>query len=193
MEKTLKERLLNIKKEQEIGYINFFNDGKVSNDTYGFAKNQVVSNNEESIKGICKVLYDAAQSYSHFCDYDYLNMDLKFGLVFKKEDVDENNAIKEGALPIENVVRFYTGSVKCYLNGEQTNFADYYSYGVGRQGYVDYNIMVSEIEREGLTFCGPKTYEEFVSKILSKEKFDINISVDLSLDKEDQVVKKLEC
>jgi hypothetical protein len=179
MGKTLKEKLLDIKKEQEIGYVNFYNTGKIDTDTNGYGKRIKTFKSSEYEDLIKEVLYKAAESYAYSVTYDSIELFLSVGLVFNKSDVNDDNTIKENALPYKNTVRFYTGSVNSYMNDKQVNFADYYRYGVGYQGYVDYNQLVESIEKEGISFKGPRTFKELSEKILSGEKFDISLYADL--------------
>ena len=113
------------------------------------------------------------------------------GLVYNKEDV-EDNIIKEGAKPYNNLVRYYTHEVDSLLDGEKTNVGDYYRIGLGRQGYLNYNDLVYKSEADGLEFVGPRTFEEFKESILSKEPFDISLVADLKeeLDEPMKLVRK---
>ena len=181
MEKSFREKLLDIKRQESIGYVNFNNDGSVSEDSNGYA--ETMNDDRDAVKGILKTFFDATRSYTHYHEFDEIDMNLVVGLIFKKEDT-EDGKIKEGARPIDNIVRFYTGSVKSYLDGEQTNTADYYTYGLGRQGYVDYNKLISGIEAEGLEFIGPTSFEEFKAAIKYNGNFDIIVRADLQEKKE---------
>ena len=186
MGKTLKEKLLDIRKEQEIGYVNFYNIGEPNTDTNGFGKRIKTFRSSEYEDLIKDVLYKAAESYAYDKTYDSIELFLTVGLVFNKSDVNDDNSIKGNAKPYKDVVRFYTGSVNSYLNGEKVNVADYYCYGVGYQGYVDYNHLVAAIEKEGLSFKGPRTFEELSDRILAGEKFDISIHANLLENKDAQ-------
>lgn len=181
MEKSFREKLLDIKRQEEIGYVNINNDGSISEDSNGYA--DTMNDDKDSVPGILRTFFDATRSYTHYHQFDEIDMNLVVGLIFKKEDVIDGK-IKEGAKPINDIVRFYTGSVKSYLDGEQTNTADYYRYGLGRQGYVNYKKLVSGIENEGLEFIGPRSFDEFKTAIMYNGNFEIIVKADLQEQKE---------
>ena len=170
----LTDKLIELKRDREIKNINFFNDGTTSKDELGFVRNMGYKN---GFAGISSTLENAVESYSMDCDFDLIEMNLLLGLIYDKNDVDENGQIIEGANPEENVVRFYTGSVKSYLEGKQTNRADYYKYGVGRQGFVLYDELLKRVKEENLIF------KEFKKLVLSKKPFDISVKAVLEREK----------
>lgn len=184
MGKSIKEKMLDLMNGQEVERVNFFNDGSVTTDNYSFVEHSYFST-----AAIGKTFYDAAESYFYRCDFDNISMDLLLGLVYDKKYVNDDNSLKENAKPMDNIVRYYTGSVKSYLDNVQTNTEDYYKYGVGRQGYVKYDDLLSMVEREGLAFTGPKTFEEFRDLILCKCKFDVRISANLKQEKQKKLIK----
>ena len=186
MGKTLKEKLLDLKKDVEITTVAVMNNGETFEDSYGFLKRMTDKFNLEKPEVIEEYIYKAAETYSRHYDYDTLVHHLILGLVFNKEDI-ENNNIKEGAKPLNNIVRYYTGDTDSLLNDEKTNDIEYYHFGCGRQGYIKYNELVKEIEQDGLEFNGPKTFEEFKQAILLRQPFDISIVADL---KEEKTLEK---
>ena len=181
MVESIKDRLMNLKHDREIGFINFFNDGSITSDDYRTAK---ALSKHDPVSAIEETFYNAARSYSYDSDFNEINMGLLVGLVYAKELVNEDNTLVEGALPIYDLVRYYTGHANCYQDGMQTNKSDYYYFGTGRQGYIYYSDLVRKLRKDGLEFHGPETFEEFCELMEKKEPFDISISADLKEDEE---------
>ena len=179
MGKDLLEELRDLRHAYDVSHVNYFNTGKVSEDEAYFTTRICDDNSMVSFGLIKNVLIEATKSYSRDCDFDKINMNLLLGLVYKVSDVDEDRKIKANAKPIDNKVRFYTGSVKAYLDGEQTNTFDYYENGINFQGYINYNKLVKFAKECGLVFTGPDSFEEFKQKILSGEVFDVSLTADL--------------
>ena len=173
MENNIKEKLLNLRKNAEKGSVNFFNDGKVTTEDFGFMKRMMDRHNIETPSAIEDYLYSVAESYIRHFDFDEIELFLSLGLVYKVEDVEEDNTIKEGSVAYDNIVRYYTENVNSYLDENQTNDLDYYKFVCGRQGYIIYSELERRIEEDGLEFNGPKTFPEFRDLILSKELFSI--------------------
>ena len=109
-----------------------------------------------------------------------LSMNLSLGLIFDGKYVDEDNKVKADAEPMEGIVRYYTMEADCYLNGEKTNKHDGAKYR-SRQGFINYARLVNSAAKNGLTFNGPRTFEEFKEQILVGEPFDISLSASLQL------------
>ena len=149
----------------------------------------LIAKNPKEFDEISEVFFKATENYARHYDFDTMSMDLLLGLVFNESDVDDDNQVRENAKPYPNVVRYYTGSVKSYLDGKQTNEIDYDHFGNGRQSYIDYNLLLAAIEFNGLSFSGPATFEEFKERILAGDTFDITMSADLKQKEEKPVVK----
>ena len=179
MKETLREVLLKIKNEQRVGLISFFNTGNIRSDKeeyYDFLKNP---NSESGLKNIKNTLSEATRCYANRYSFDSVSMNLEIGLMFKKEDVNDDNTIKENAEPIEDVVRYYTGSINSYLDYEKTNIVDFNEVGFGRQGVINYNYLVNALKEAGISFEGPESFDELKERIMSGELFDVKFSVDL--------------
>ena len=64
------------------------------------------------------VTYQILVVHPHIDNVEYLKKNPKKNVVWGKKEDTEDGKLKEGARPIDNIVRFYTGSVKSYLDGE---------------------------------------------------------------------------
>ena len=137
------------------------------------------SDTKEQYKAIEDVFCKAAQSYAGYYDFNDIDLHLSIGIIYNKSNITDDNTIKPGAEPIPEIVRYYTGSVKSYLDDVQTNKMDYESYGVGRQGYVNFSQLVALMKRSELKYSGPESFEELKERILHGEVFDISLSADL--------------
>ena len=190
MDKSLKDRILLIKKNRSIGCVNFFNDGTHTEDEYSSLKRMETINTSYVVSDFEDLICDASEYYVYHYDFNSVGLGLLLGLVYKKEDVDDEFNIRPGAEPANNIVRYYSGSVTSYLDGEQSNATTYKGYG--RQGFIKYNDFVTLLSRRGLNYNGPKSFKELKDAILSGETFDIELSVDLKDKSESKrLIKKL--
>ena len=180
MDKTLFEKLQDAREQHEIAHVSFFNDGEIRSDEKYMLKLFDRANSPKEFEAIEEVFVKAAESYSRQYKFDSIEMGLILGLIFNKEDIDENNQTRENAKPIEGIVRYYTGSVKSFQDGQQTNTIDYASYAPTRQGYINFNKLISAIKRSGLSYTGPESFEEFEEQILVGEPFDITLSANFN-------------
>ena len=187
MEKSFKEQLLDIKKRQDIAYVYFHNNGEISTEKNLFAKELDTFNNDSSIERIKNTISNATEYYSYHCDFDTIDMNLILGLIFRKEDVDENNHVKFGKLPINGIVHYYINEVNTLLDDEKTNRVGYISNTHGAQGYLNYNEFIKALENDDIIFNGPKSFNEFL-EAMSNIPFNLNLVVHL-LEKENN--KKL--
>ncbi len=179
MGKTLLDKLKEAKQGNEVEYVCFFNNGEVREEEKKFSYRIQGADSPESYDLIEEKLCDATESYSRYCSFDTITLNLALGLIYHKEDVDSDHHIRENAQPLIDVVRFYTGNVLTHQDGEQTNKIDYYGGSMGRQGYVRYSKIVSRMRDNGIEFNGPETFRDFKEAILSGEPFDIGITANL--------------
>lgn len=175
MKKTLLERMTESKDKHGVACISVFNDGKVRIDENYMTPLMKYANNPDAFDTIGDVLFDINETYARDYDFDTLTMQLELGLVFDGKYVDENKKLRDNAEPMDGLVRWYTLDADCYLDGEKTNATDA-GYRKGRQGFINYARLVSSAEKNGLTFSGPRTFEEFKEQILVGEPFDITLS-----------------
>ena len=182
LEKSFKEKLVNYRRKHEIAYYCLFNDGSSVEDENWYAKD-IKDNNTESATNSVKAAFEySAETLALMCDYDYLEMGIKFGLVFEINDVDNQKHIKPNAKPVSNVVRFATKPVKSSFNGKATGMDkenEHLTFG----GYVNYDEFISSLENLGVEFDGPKTYEEYLYTMIYGIPFNMTLSVDLKEEK----------
>ena len=191
MGNTFLERFEAAKNEDKDAHVCFFNDGKVRKDKESTARRIRDAHKPEEYWAIEDTLLGAAKSYIHDAEFDTIDMDLMLGLIYDRRSLINERIIGD-AKPIRGIVRYYTGSIKSYLDGKQTNEHDYYEYGVGRQGYIDYNFLLKALKESKLDFTGPESFQEFEECILRGEPFDIKVSASLLSKKKtqtDQVTK----
>ncbi len=187
MNKSLLEELKEASVSNEEAYVEFFNNGEVRRIKRSADKRMNQEEQDATLRRMNYVFVDGAESYALNCPYNKISMGLEVGLIYNNADVGNENIIKEGTKPIDNLVHCYSGNITSYLDGEQTNEREYYHYSV--QGFVKYDKLVSTMEKNGLSFNGPKTFEEFKEKILSGSVFDISLDADLK-EKEKVEVKE---
>ncbi len=188
MEMSMLEKLKEARRDSNVEYVDFFNDGTKGKDIHKYVKDKTKYPLKWSIDDLMRVLAGASSSYSADGEFDTISMDVLMGLMFKAEDVDDDLNIKPGAKPESKMVRYTIGDVNSYLDGEQTNTTEYNRYRI-YDGYVGYNDLVKYIRKNGLEFNGPKSFEEFKEAILSGETFDISINA--VFQKEKKLVRKL--
>ena len=185
LEKTLLEKMQEAHKAHEIGQYVYYNTGKVDSEEKEIAKRINNSWYNTGTDDIEYVLCKGVEFYANRCEFDSFKMTLKLGLIFDPKDVNDDTSIKEDAKPVNNFVRFFTGDLYCYQNGELTNEPGKSLYEPSRQGYVNYNKLVSMFDRSGVTYNGPKSFDSFKDAILKGEKFEISVSADLTKKKEE--------
>ncbi len=178
MNKTLLEELKEARVSNEPAYVCFFNTGKVSVEERSSDQRMNEFEQDDTIRSFKYLFKAAAESYARRYKYDSISMNIEAGLIYKIEDVDQENNVREDAEPLNGIVRCYTGKITSYENGKKTNVDDYYGYG--KQGFIDYNRLVSEMKNNGLTFNGPETFEEFKEIIKSGVLFNISLVADLN-------------
>lgn len=177
MNKTILEKIKEASHKAEIKYVNFFNDGTVSQDNSGMDKSFNDATKPFEGRIVLNEMVDGSKFFVKFCDFDTIDMDLLLGLVYYKKDINDNNEINKNAEPIKGIVRYYTGKFGTFHNGEKTNSDDGYYPSI--QGFVKFDSLMKEIKKSGLDYTGPETFEEFEEQILVGEPFDIKVSANL--------------
>ena len=176
LKKSLLDRMKESKNKNGVAYISRFNDGKVRVDENYMTPMIKYANDSDAFDPIGEVLYNNNEQYARDLpdDFDTLSMDLSLGLMFDGKYVDANQHIREDAVPVEGVVRYYTGRADCISGDKVVNDRDK-GYVSSRQGFINYGRLVSSAEKNGLVFNGPRTFEEFKEMILMGEPFDITL------------------
>lgn len=177
MNKSLIDELIEAKHEHDNVLASVFNDGKVRKDEKYMAKYLKDDFLDDKFYLITETMKSATKMYALGYEFDTISMDLLLGLIYDINDLNEDNSIKENAQPVDGMVRFYTSTVNSYLDGEKTNK---YEYDMGRQGFIKFNKLMSNISKSGLEYTGPKTFEELKERILNGEIFDINLTASLN-------------
>ena len=179
LDKTLLEELKDASISHELSYVEFYNNGKVRHEEQSANNRMSRYDQDETFRRIKYVFTDGAQTYASKCSYDSITLGLEVGLVYNKNDVDCDYNIKENAEPLNGLVHCYTGNITSYLNGEQSNEREYYHYNI--QGFINYDTLVSRMEKEGIDFVGPVNFEDFKDSILSHEPFNISLNANLKM------------
>ena len=182
MGKSLLEELQAASVSNDEAYVEFYNNGEVRTEKHRADKRMTKYQLEDTISTIKYVFSSGAETFARECSYNKITLGLEIGLLFNKEDVDENNKIKENAKPMENIVHCYTGDITSYLDDEKSNERDYNNYHI--QGFVDYDVLVNTMQENGLIFDGPENFVDFKEQILSGENFDISLVADLKAKEE---------
>lgn len=189
---NVKEDLLKLKEELQTKYISIFNNGKIredkSKEVFDWKEQKINDNGSVLDSFIKNTIEKICNDNINFDRVDYL---FELGLLFPKNTLGENNEILPTSKALDNKVRFYTGNVKVYNNGQQVKELTGGMTFLGYQGYLNYNDFVNSIKKENLVLIGPQSFNEFKELILSKEQQDIILSIDLSNKKENNNVVNL--
>lgn len=184
MDKTILDEVREAANKGVLTYVSFFNNGHIEEDQEYMAKSIKESRNPYESRELLRTIVRGTNLYSDSYDFDSIDMHLILGLVFNKKDLDEN---KTNAEPIKGIVRYYTGEFDALKDGEKQNPEGRYYPSV--QGVVNYNKLMKAIEKSGLDYTGPETFQEFEEQILVGEPFDIKVSANLS--KEEKTTGKV--
>ena len=184
MEKSLLEELQKIKSDsdfaRETAPVCICNDRKVRKDYR--IPGEIDS--EKEFGKISEYFSDAARSYASYWQYDSIRMRLILGLVFEKKDVNGFGFARQNAEPLDDVVRYYTGSVRSFRHGIRSNALDYVKYGFPKDGYIRFSDLMEQIRQSGLEYDGPETFEEFKERILVGCPFNISLSAHMNSKKQ---------
>ena len=185
---SLLERMNEAKHEYEVAFVSFFGDCTRTDDYY-MMNNFNNASKKDAFNAIENTLCQFARYYSIHEKYNSLDLDLSLGIVYNKEDVNEDNTLKENAEPIPNVVRVYTEDSRCYQNRDKVE-GKLNSMFYGSQCFITFDNLLERINDEGLIYYGPDSYEEVKEAILSGEKVTATISANLNQKKNKSLVKK---
>ena len=193
MERTIGEKIVDLKRENEIGFIVFYNDGTKESIPY-----KEIGEMEDtgvfigSIK-LGRIFLDTAKENNRFWNFNQMNMDIKLGLVYKKEDVFPDYRLKPNAKPVDEIVSYYINNIRLAYNGVKGKTVSHKKIGYGNSGYLNYESTIKNLKEEGISFDGPESFNEFANRITNGEIFDVNYYFDFVEKKEEnkKLTKKL--
>ena len=186
---NLKEELLKLRTKKQIVYYQMFKNGQIIPETREFARDLTKIGNENTVGVLEYVLTEALKRYSYKSDFDFVDMRLNAGVVYDAKDI-EDGKIRMNARPYDNIACFKVDSITSYLNGEQSNGFEYVAEHGGYSGLMLYNEVVKELRERGFNFEGPETFEDLKNAVLYGQDFNLDITMDLSLDNEQKLVLK---
>lgn len=188
---SVKEDLLRMKDTLRTDYINFYNDGTTSKDNGEF----VLSSTNDSLNNFCSgidnFLKDGTKAMSlTYIDFDELNFIFRFGVIYGKNTLGENNEILPTSKCLNNKVRYYTESVEAYKDGklvkEMSN-----DILMGYQGFIDYDKFIKDTKKEKISVTGPKSFEELKDNVINNKKEKISLSISFENNKEKSIDNEL--
>ena len=190
---SLLEKMYEAKKEYEVAYVCFYGKENGKDDVKEF-KNYY-NNSIESAKAgentslIASHLQGLARDHGMFGNYDSLDVNLSFGIVYKKEDVDNNNKTKVLASPIPGIVSVRIDNSSSYLERDlvKTNLG---KFSYGEIGFISLDDLVSYLDDEGLNYKGPETYDDVKYDIIAGKKSTATITANLVQKRNKTLIKK---
>lgn len=188
---SVKEDLLRMKDTLRTDYINFYNDGTTSKDNGEFVLSSTNDSLNHFCSGIDNFLKDGTKAMSlTYIDFDELNFIFRFGVIYGKNTLGENNEILPTSKCLNNKVRYYTESVEAYKDGklvkEMSN-----DILMGYQGFIDYDKFIKETKKEKISVTGPKSFEELKDNVINNKKEKISLSISFENNKEKSIDNEL--
>ena len=188
---SVKEDLLRMKDTLRTDYINFYNDGTTSKDNGEFVLSSTNDSLNHFCSGIDNFLKDGNKAMSlTYIDFDELNFIFRFGVIYGKNTLGENNEILPTSKCLNNKVRYYTESVEAYKDGklvkEMSN-----DILMGYQGFIDYDKFIKDTKKEKISVTGPKSFEELKDNVINNKKEKISLSISFENNKEKSIDNEL--
>ncbi len=188
---SVKEDLLRMKDTLRTDYINFYNDGTTSKDNGEFVLSSTNDSLNHFCSGIDNFLKDGTKAMSlTYIDFDELNFIFRFGVIYGKNTLGENNEILPTSKCLNNKVRYYTESVEAYKDGklvkEMSN-----DILMGYQGFIDYDKFIKDTKKEKISVTGPKSFEELKDNVINNKKEKISLSISFENNKEKSIDNEL--
>lgn len=199
LKEKLIDRLKAVRNEGESGYAFLDNKGNIEfgkNDEYKRIK---TADESISFDKLSEELEEITRKYSKKCYFDRLVVNLKLGLIFNSNDLEEKGRnretdqliyhVKENRKPIQGIVYYYVNDIDCYLGNEKTNPSKYTDsfHMLPIDGYINYNLLMSAIQANGLSITEIGSFESFKRKIMNGEIFDITMVADFREKEEEQI------
>lgn len=188
---SVKEDLLRMKDTLRTDYINFYNDGTTSKDNGEFVLSSTNDSLNHFCSGIDNFLKDGTKAMSlTYIDFDELNFIFRFGVIYGKNTLGENNEILPTSKCLNNKVRYYTESVEAYKDGklvkEMSN-----DILMGYQGFIDYDKFIKDTKKAKISVTGPKSFEELKDNVINNKKEKISLSISFENKKEKSIDNEL--
>lgn len=188
---SVKEDLLRMKDTLRTDYINFYNDGTTSKDNGEFVLSSTNDSLNHFCSGIDNFLKDGTKAMSlTYIDFDELNFIFRFGVIYGKNTLGENNEILPTSKCLNDKVRYYTESVEAYKDGklvkEMSN-----DILMGYQGFIDYDKFIKDTKKEKISVTGPKSFEELKDNVINNKKEKISLSISFENNKEKSIDNEL--
>lgn len=188
---SVKEDLLRMKDTLRTDYINFYNDGTTSKDNGEFVLSSTNDSLNHFCSGIDNFLKDGTKAMSlTYIDFDELNFIFRFGVIYGKNTLGENNEILPTSKCLNNKVRYYTESVEAYKDGKLVKEISN-DIIMGYQGFIDYDKFIKDTKKEKISVTGPKSFEELKDNVINNKKEKISLSINFENNKEKSIDNEL--
>ena len=179
MKDSIQNQIQKARKDYDTALVCYFNDGVVRKDSYSFVERMKIFNAFDAVRDINRMVCDVASSEYSAANCDVVEANINIGLIYKVNDVDEDDKPKAGAKPVNGIVRVYDGPIYGYNDDIQTYTSEGRMFPMGFNSFARYDDLVRLLKFRGYTFEGPKTFKEFKELINAGEPFEIKVSVDL--------------
>ena len=176
--KSFIDQIIEIRKDTEVSYVNYFNDGVVREDKYSDSK-EINSVSTWSLSNKIRYTLERLGELLRLkSDFDYLELNLLVGLMYNPKDYEKNGNSFEGLTPY-NTIRVFSKELCGNINGKKLSLDKTWNSILQFSGYAEYDELVKTLNEEGIPFNGPKSFEELKTKITTGEPFEIKAYVDL--------------
>ena len=176
---NLREILINTKKESCKNYISILSNGETVDDNLSYFNNSPLRKYSDLIYSTMEdIIKNNAKSYGNF---EYVEFDYAFGPIYDKIEYEKNNESIDGLETAFKDIRFYSYDSRIYNNQnmiKKNAWDKGYIYNI--QSTIDYDNLMSKLNREGYLVIGPSTSKELIEKIKLGEKFLVTIGINLS-------------
>ena len=176
---NLKEKLITAKNESAKNYISILSNGKTVIDNLDYFNNSSARNCKDFMFMTMEdMIKDSAKKYGNF---EYAEFDYAFGPIYDKEEYDKNNGNIEGLDVAFKDMRFYSYDTRIYNDQKMVKKEEYikgYPYGI--QSTIDYDELMSKLEKNNFLVNGPASSEELIEEIKKGNTFLVTIGINLS-------------
>ena len=176
---NLQEKLIAAKNEGAKNYISILSNGETVIDNLDYFNNSSARNCKDFMFMTMEdMIKDSAKKYGSF---EYAEFDYAFGPIYDKEEYDKNNGNIEGLDVAFRDMRFYSYDTRIYNDQKMIKKEEYikgYPYGI--QSTIDYDELMSKLDKNNFLIKGPATSEELIEEIKKGNNFLVTIGVNLS-------------